>query len=226
MRIGFNGRPFCQDQIRGLGRHTLELIKHIHKQHPDVEFFIYSYQKISPYYAQELPYAKIRDKSLSPKIFWDLFRLGRDVKNDQLDLFHSTNNLGVPFFPLSRIPIFTTIHDHFTHNARVKLGMGLRGIWGYLNYQIELFLLKRSKHFFSVSEDAKKKIHQHMGLSLDSITVAYNGANLKPLKKTHDDEMFFLYVGGLEERKNIITMLRAFLEFSAESSSEAKLKIV
>ena len=42
LKIGFNGRPFCQDKIRGLARHSVELIKHLKKQHPEIEVYIYS----------------------------------------------------------------------------------------------------------------------------------------------------------------------------------------
>lgn len=228
LKIGFNGRPFCQDQIRGLGRHTLELIKQLKHLHPEIEIYIYSYGEISTFFKQELSFAKFRDKKIKPKILWDLFFLSRQVKKDQLDLFHSTNNLGVPFFILNKIPIFTTIHDHFTHDARINFGSNPKSWWAAVNYRIELFLLKRSSHFFTVSEDAKNNISKKLGITPQDITVAYNGTNLLPSPLLNEQviEKYFLYVGGLEERKNILIMLKAFVLFSQLNTEKFKLKIV
>ena len=73
-KIGFNGRPFCQPGIRGLSRHTLELILHMRALDPELEVVIYCYDEIHPTYKALLPFATFRDQRVSPKLFWDLFK--------------------------------------------------------------------------------------------------------------------------------------------------------
>lgn len=227
LRIGFNGRPFCQDQIRGLGRHTLELIKHLKSSHPEIEIYIYSYGRVSDLFKKELSFATFRDNKIRPKFLWDLFFLGRDIKKDKINIFHSTNNLGVPFFLFNKTPIFTTIHDTFTHDARIKLGKNPRYWWAGISYRLELFLVKRSNYFFTVSKDAQNSICKKIGIPTGKISVAYNGTDLSLINAPIVlSDHYFLYVGGLEERKNILTLLKAFIIFSGSTPKPYKLKLV
>lgn len=212
MKIGFNGRPFCQSGIRGLGRHTLELIKALKKLHPENEFYIYSYETIDPIYKEQLPFAHFRDKKVRPKILWDLFLLGREIRQDKLDVFHSTNNLGVPVF--SAVPLAVTIHDTFTHRSRLPWRMP-HNWWGALVYRLEYFATRNAAIFFTVSQVAKDEIHQEMMLQKSKIVVTYNGCHFQPLSSPTEKSEYFLYVGGLEARKNIKVMLEAIAKYNS-----------
>lgn len=212
LRIGFNGRPFIVDGMRGLSRHTFELIRELKRQHPDVEIFVYSYDAVSSFYKRQLPFVTFRDRRVRPKLLWDLLLLPREIRADRLDLFHSTINLGVPLIS-KRFPLYATLHDHFTHAARLPWGKRPREWWAALNYRLELRLLKRAKLFFTVSHAAKADIARSMNLPAAKIKVAYNGVNLS----TTDPRVvgnYFLYVGGLEVRKSVITLLRAMVLLS------------
>lgn len=223
-KIGFNGRPFCQDGLRGLGRHTLELIINLKKINPELEIYIYTYDKISSYYKNLMPFAHFQDEKIRPKMVWDLYYLPKKIREDNIDIFHSTNNLGIPFFV--DIPCFTTIHDCFTHEERVSWGYSLKKLWSAINYKLEQFIYLKSHAFFTVSESAKIEIHQKLGIPMDKIFVAYNGTSLVSEKDAESGEEYFLYVGGLEARKNINILLEAVLSFNKNSKINFKLKMV
>ncbi|HXH73692.1 MAG TPA: glycosyltransferase family 1 protein [Bacteriovoracaceae bacterium] len=225
MKIGFNGRPFCTEHMRGLSRHTLELIKQLKQLHPDWEFYIYTYGQISSRFKQELPFVHIREDKVFPKIMWDLFSLRKQILEDSIDIFHSTNNLGVPLLFRKKIPLLVTIHDHFTHSYRWPWGKSPRSWWAALNYRIEYALLKRCNHYFSVSENARKNVSEMLSLPLDKITVSYNGANLKPTNSSFPGN-YFLYVGGLEARKNVATLINAFIQYAKAKHSKLIFKMV
>lgn len=222
-KIGFNGRPFCQSTMRGLSRHTLELIRYIHGAHPEVEIYIYCFEEISEFYKNELPFAKFRVTKSKPKILWDLVYLARDVRRDQIDLFHSTNNLGVPLWIGRKIPVVTTIHDHFTHEARLPWGRSLKSWWSAVNYRVELLLLLRSDAYLTVSESARLDIGQRLKIDLEKITVAYNGTSLNLSSEGGPVGQYYLYVGGMEERKNILVLLEGFLQFRKSTGQNQQL---
>lgn len=223
-KIGFNGRPFCQEGMRGLSRHTLELILGLRALHPELEFYVYSYGAVSTFYKQALPFVHFRERNVRLKLLWDLFWLGHDVRSDKLDIFHSTNNVGVPW--VADLPIFVTIHDHFSHVARYPWGRTPSSWWASLNYRIELCLLRRVAGFFTVSQSAKVEIIHRLNIPDNKIVVTYNGSSLPITTSPDVVEDYYLYVGGLEERKNVGVMLDGFRQFSRQSKAQAKLKIV
>jgi glycosyltransferase involved in cell wall biosynthesis len=203
-RIGFNGRPLCGPGLRGLSRHTLELIRELRALHPELEVFIYCYAPVDPSYKALLPFATFRDRRVVPKLLWDLVVLPLQLRADGVEVFHSTNNLGVPprWFGGRN---FVTIHDAFTHRARWPW-RSPRHWWGSINYRLELALAKRSAAVFTVSSTAGEEIERELGVLAAKLVVAYNGASLPPARPRRCDP-FFLYVGGLEERKNIPCLL-------------------
>ncbi len=222
-KIGFNGRPFCRPGIRGLSRHTLELIRHLHELDGELEIFIYCYEEMHSTYKDLLPFATFRDQKISPKILWDLWVLPGQLRADGIEIFHSTNNLGVP--PRwSGCQSFVTIHDAFTHRARLPW-RGPRNWWASLNYRIELALIKRCAAIFTVSVAAGDEIDRELQLGGRSPVVAYNGTSL-PQALPSQRAPFFLYVGGLEERKNIICLVEGIKLFNAEVVDPTPLIIV
>lgn len=203
LKVGINGRPFCNSSIRGLARHTLELIEHLHLAHPEVEIYIYTYGKIHQIFRERLSYVKFRESNPFIKIFWDLWLLPKALREDEILLFHSTNNLGLPFY--KKIKKIVTIHDDLTHRHRMTLS--LKNIWGICNYFIEMYLLKKSNAFITVSETAKEDIVKTMKIPAEKIQVIYNGITIPALDNSFIREDFYLYVGGLDERKNIAYLI-------------------
>lgn len=220
IKIGINGRPFAQKSMRGIARHTLELIKEIHLQDPSLEITIYTYGNIDLSYKESLPNVKWRETIIKPKILWDLIILPRQIKKDGIQLFHSTNNLGIPW--TTSLKKILTLHDTLTHRHRMT--WAYNNIWGKLNYLLEFLLLKKADAFITISEAAKLDIIKTMDIPEEKLQVIYNGAHvLRPLKKAVREE-FYLYVGGLEERKNIVFMISALEE--AQDLIQHKIKLV
>jgi glycosyltransferase involved in cell wall biosynthesis len=85
----------------------------------------------------------------------------------------------------------------------------LNNIWGKFNYLIELFILRKADLFITISESAKNDIVKTMNIPREKMHVVYNGANCISKTSLAEREGFYLYVGGLEERKNIVFMVRA-----------------
>ena len=89
----------------------------------------------------------------------------------------------------------------------------------------------------TVSEYSKQDIMNTYHINADRIDVVYNGAShyFKPLSETDkkqtkkqfsEDADYFIYVGALHPRKNIVRLLQSFDEFKKSANSNIKLLVV
>ena len=75
-------------------------------------------------------------------------------------------------------------------------------------------VLNTSKHIITVSEFSKKEIASFYGISNEKITVvpnasAFNASTAEPVVEVHT-KPYFLFVGSLDPRKNLLFLLKAF----------------
>src|SRR5262249_33193374 len=86
--------------------------------------------------------------------------------------------------------------------------------------------VQRCAHYLAVSEFTRQEVIRHLGVSPDRVTRVYNGvrSNLFPppaaeveaaLRRLGLPGRYLLYVGTLEPRKNLLTLLRAYCALPA-----------
>ena len=95
--------------------------------------------------------------------------------------------------------------------------------------------IKKSNHLVAISESTKKDLLSAYKIPEEQVTVIYpyTPAQFKPVPKNntiinkyHLPESYILYVGTLERRKNITTLLRAFSIVKRDTSLEHYLVLV
>jgi glycosyltransferase involved in cell wall biosynthesis len=214
IKLGFNGNIFKSKNIRGITRHSLNLIKELHLINQQLDIHIFCSDPIDEFYKNELPYVNFHIIPFRPKILWNLWVLPKLLMLNKISIFHSTNNIGVPLCP-SVIKV-CTIHDEITHHHRNTFS--IKSFWDYINYQIDYFLILKTQKIITVSEYAKKSISKTLKIKPEKIETIYNGTNLTPSTQISLREDFLLYVGGLEQRKNIYFMLKEIESLSQEIS--------
>ncbi len=95
---------------------------------------------------------------------------------------------------------------------------------------------KKAHRIATVSEFSKTDLVTQYEVNADKIDVIYNGASniFKPLNKDEKKAAsnkfaqgcpYFIYVGALQPRKNIVTLLKAFDEFKTKHGTNRKLLI-
>lgn len=122
------------------------------------------------------------------------------------------------------------IHDiNFYHHPKdVKWLTGK-----YYNYYFPKFA-KKATRIATVSEYSKQDISKSYGIPETNIDVVYNGINpfFKPIddvqksmakKKFANGCDYFVFVGSLNPRKNIPTLIKAFAQFKKEKPGKVKL---
>ncbi len=96
---------------------------------------------------------------------------------------------------------------------------------------------KKADRIATVSEYSKQDIVEQYKVSPDKIDVVFNGANenfvplsksekIKIKKEFSNGASYFVYVGSLHPRKNLVNLIKAYDKFKTENSSSVKLLIV
>jgi glycosyltransferase involved in cell wall biosynthesis len=168
------------------------------------------------------PYKVIR-RLLKPNILYnipiDLF------SKTKADIYHGTNFTFLPIFKGKKI---ITIHD--LAYMRYPETTSER-IYAHHSKWVP-YCAKHCDHIIADSQQTKNDIIDLLHISEDKISVVYLAANshFKPIQKqfsiniSHDP--YFLFVGTLEPRKNLLTLLKAYVQYRKNSDFCNKLVLV
>jgi glycosyltransferase involved in cell wall biosynthesis len=234
LRIAINTRLLLSSKMEGLGWYTYEVAKRLVEQHPEHQFFFFF----------DRPYDKrfIFGKNITPVVLnpparhpilfyiWFEWSVKRALKKHKIDLFFSPDgylSLG------SNVRQISVLHDlNYEHRKEDLPATVIR----YLHYFFPRFANK-AEHIITVSEYSRQDIIKTYNIPPAKITAIWNGASdaYKPLSteekqktkdKYTDGEDYFLFVGALHPRKNLIRLVQAFEVFKKETKSPTKLLIV
>lgn len=228
MRIGINA-SFLRKQSTGLGQVTANLIKEIAESSndKDVEFLLYLEEDVKLKLPKKtassavkfhkrifLPAYKRDD--LIRRIWWERFLLPKKVRKDKCDVFlslyQSTTVLS------GKTKHLMIVHDlipkffpHYLNNGRKKLYQKL----------VENSIKKADK-LVAISHRTEKDLISHLQIDPKKITVSYidvdpiykkkvtQAESQKVLKKHKLNPGYIYGGGGLEVRKNVESVVRAY----------------
>ncbi|MFT7344715.1 MAG: glycosyltransferase involved in cell wall biosynthesis [Lentimonas sp.] len=223
MNIAINTRFLIKNKMEGFGWYTYELSKRLVEMHPEHHF----------YFLFDRPYdtSFVFGKNVTPVVIglparhpilfvlWFEWSVRRALKKHKIDLFFSPDGY---LSLLSKVPQIGTIHDinfeHFPKNIP-------RIASYYLRFFFPKFA-KKAKCLIAVSDYTKQDVMNKYGIDEDKIAVIHNGASdqFVPLLANEIDEVrkrytngkpYFLFVGSLHPRKNLIRLIEAFEKYVA-----------
>jgi len=221
MKIGFNGL-FFQFPATGSGQYMIHLLSALGEISPDNDYLLFGPQAVKiPPQVQQFPYqvhpvpTADRNRANIEKVVWEQVTGPAAAHKARVDLYH------VPYFapPLvPRNPTVVTIHDVIPlrlpayHPAgRVKTYM-----------QMVARASQNATMIITISQHAKRDIIELLHLPEERIRVIYQAAS-EEFKPVHDpaklaearmryglNERYIFYLGGLDQRKNVQQLVRAF----------------
>ncbi len=222
MKIGINAL-FFQYPATGSGQYMLHLLQALSEIDKNNEYVLLGPQPIGenketafPYQVRPVPGLAASNDNIE-KLVWEQITGPAAARKAGVDLFH------VPYFApplLPRTPTVVTIHDvipmrlpAYQPDARVKAYMSL---------------ISRASHratmIITVSQHAKRDIVEVLQLPEERIRVIYEAAGdeYKPVtdpqvlararQRYGLNESYVFYLGGLDQRKNVSQLVRAFAE--------------
>jgi glycosyltransferase involved in cell wall biosynthesis len=216
MNIGIDAR-LLNTSIRGTHRYLANLIRYIPQFDTANTYFIFHYEdtiKKNEFYS----YISIKKSKLPRQLFehfWLNFILPKHISNYSIDLFF-TPYIFVPFKKGNWKNVIT-IHDALTKTCKEYYN------WHYRKY-MDLLVppsIKRSDAIITVSESAKQDITRFYDIEPNKIYPLHlwTDENYNPqiiiesekralLTKYNLPEKFVLFVGVVEERKNISGIIK------------------
>lgn len=205
-RIGVDARPLSVS-LSGIGRYTFEILQRLaDSQHT---FYLYSDKPIP---AKHMPSASCvcREGTVTGAALSTLFAqvyFPIWARRDRLDLFWSPRH-HLPLM-MAGVPSVLTVHDLVWKKVPETMRKGGRFIEALL---MPLSLRKSSK-IISVSEATRRDLQEQFQIELDKVSVIYEASCLSGSHKGVAQPPYILFVGTLEPRKNLLTLLKAFAQF-------------
>ncbi|MFN0119221.1 MAG: glycosyltransferase family 4 protein [Blastocatellia bacterium] len=216
MRIGLDAIPLVAAKT-GVGHYAAALAEALARAHADHQYdllspFDFTLDQSNGHHVANLSKRFIPTQGVFRK--WWLVGLPALLRITPLDLFHGVNYCVPVFAPC---PTVVTIHDlslytqsitHETDNVRRgKRRMPL--------------MARRATRIIAPSEFTRRETIEHLGVSEDKIQVIPEAArtHMRPLapaecapalEKYGISAPYLLYVGTIEPRKNLLTLLRAY----------------
>ena len=205
MKIGIDVQA-SKGRLTGIGVYTKNLIQSLlEKPRNGYEFSLFGREQRG-------------DWNTLQRLFWENASLPQLVKQGQVEILH------VPAFapPLAKpCKVVVTVHDIIGMIFPNQLGWPSRFYWGkWLPSAV-----KRADALIADSENTKKDLIKYLSIPESKIRVIYpsghEGFSPRPdsraLKEIHErigiKEKYFLAVGTLEPRKNLIRVIEAFAKF-------------
>ncbi len=217
MNIGIDAR-LLERRITGIGRVLINLLKEIPKIDKKNKYFLFSYDSIDvdkSYYSNVTTVKSIIPQKLfSP--FWNNLVLPGYLEKYNIDILFSVNQI-LPLVKVNGCKYISIVHDVIYKADRNFLPFIYRKYLQFFAY----FSIKISDLIITDSEYSKRDILKHYKVDEKKIKVILQSANkdFKPLNLSENEKCeiknllklpkyVVLYVGMIENRKNILGILK------------------
>ena len=229
--IAINTRFLLPNKLEGIGWFSYEVLKRWVEWHPEHEFiFIFdrAYDEQFVFSSNVKPIVA-SPQARHPVLFylWFEWALPAIFKKHKVDAFMSPDG----FMSLSAdIPTLLVIHDIAWKHFPTQVPWSHRK---HYEYYMPRFA-KKAAHIATVSEYSKNDIVNHLQVMPEKIDVVYDGANESFVPLSLDERVkiedkysngcpYFLYVGSIHPRKNVLRLLQAFELFKSKADTNMKL---
>ncbi len=221
MNIGVNARLLVNNRMEGIPRYIFETTRHMALSHPEDQFFLFFDRKVNglPTLPQNVRHVVVPWHARHPFLWhiWLEYTLPLFFKKYKIDVFYS----GDGYLSLrSKMPTVMAIHDlaylYFPQH------IPLSSVIHYRKFVPKY--LKKACHVMTVSQYVKKDLCSQFQIAPEKISVAGNAVDVhsipsvRPLPdrpgKLIENTPYFLYVGAVHPRKNILHLIEAFTLFS------------
>lgn len=217
MIVALDGR-YAEDNLTGIGNYIKHLVKGLSRMGLKC-IILYSKE---PRLRVSAP--NVSSVILSPanRHILEQVLVPRLLVKEKVDLYHATGNFGVPLF--CPTPAVLTVHDiipltvrNYFLNARFPLLS--RG--SYI-FQISTSCWRANK-IITISEFVRGELKERLGVGKEKISVINSGVQPKKAKKALSfglkKHQFILNHGGIEDRKNLGGLIKAFGEVKVKLPS-------
>jgi glycosyltransferase involved in cell wall biosynthesis len=219
MNIGFDAKRAYHNQT-GLGHYSRTLIHSLAKFYPDHEYFLFNPERSSLFEFEEKNVHEILPHGFASTLFrsgWRSSWVKKDLKKFTIDLYHGLSHEIPIVIQRTKIKSVVTIHD-LIHERYPEQ---------YNPLDVKIYTKKfqyachNTDRVIAASEQTKKDIIEFYGIAPEKISVCYQSCNPAFGEQLTDAQKrivqlkyelpakFFLHVGSIIERKNLLNICKA-----------------
>lgn len=242
MNIGFDAKRAAQNRT-GLGNYSRFVIRILSEKFAGNQYHLYTPKPHRMPYLQEIPTLKHLFLHFPPQGIWSRIRslwrvwgITKDIQKGGIQIFHGLSNelplnIGTPEQRKMKAggkgcKYIVTVHDLiFIHTPQY---------YHWIDRQIYNFKFRRAcrcaDRVIAVSEYTKQEIMHYYHTPESKIDVVYQGCDpvfsqeieegkLQEVKARYQlPDKFVLYVGSIEERKNLMLVAKAMAELNRRAA--------
>ena len=224
MRIGIDCRTILNSKSSeraGVAHYSYYLLKHILEIDKNNEYILFlSHGQTLP---KELFARNVKVVNFSKKIFPFIhshYSVAQEIKNQHLNIYHSLSGILPLFFKGKSIITVADLSMYVNPQW-----FSPKKIFGDFFWRKILIpkSIKKANRIIAVSENTKKDILRFFPIQEKKILVIHNGLERENISDNKVKEVlekfnligkkYFLFIGTVEPRKNIINIIKAFEEF-------------
>jgi len=223
MRIAFDAKR-AFNNYSGLGNYSRYVISNICRFFPENECYLYTPGIADPELFQEPEGTVIKRPSTLvgkyARSYWRTFRLSHRLSDDRVEIYHGLSN-ELPYgIHRSMISSVITIHDLiFMERPELYKSLDRAFYTKKVKYGV-----KHATRIIAVSEQTKQDIVRFLDVDEQKIRVVYQGCNRQFYNRVSEESLqytrqqfglpadYLLYVGTIEERKNLLKIVEALNE--------------
>lgn len=229
MKIGFDAKRITSNQT-GLGNYGRYIVNILSLYFPENKYILFS-----PGKGKDKLVKQIRDSSSIfyrypisswSKSLWRQFSIVNDLKKEAIALYHGLSNELPLNIKKNHIPSIVTIHDLIFIRYPQFYKRFDRMIYSYKFRKA----CENATRIIAISEMTKKDIIHFFNIPTEKIDVVYQGCDpsfthkvspeyLNRIKKKYDlPDQFLLCVGSIEQRKNLLLILKSMKYLESDIS--------
>lgn len=231
MKIGFDAKRAAQNKT-GLGNYSRFVIEGLSQYYPDNHYVLYVPKKrrnsmLGQLEHQPNCHITYPDSYLWKKLssLWRVCGINPQIKADGLDLFHGlSNELPLNINKIKGLKTIVTIHDLIFLRYPEFYKPIDRAIYTYKFKQAATI----ADSVVAVSECTKRDLVQYFNIPQEKIEVLYQGCDQSfqtAVGQTDKNDVrqryalpaqYLLYVGSIEDRKNLMLIVKAMTQCSCQ----------
>jgi glycosyltransferase involved in cell wall biosynthesis len=215
MKIAFDAKRFFHN-TSGLGNYSRDLVRILSKYYPEDQYLLLNKNK-SERGSDILESSNVTFVETSKGTMSRQFKMGKDAQKQNADIFHGLSGELPLKWDEKPIKKIVTIHD--------LIFVRYPQYYSFFDRKIHLWKFKKAANaadkIIAISEQTKRDIIQYLKVPENKIEVIYQGCH-KAFKEQQSEEFiqktkekfnlpkrFILNVGTIEERKNLLNIVKA-----------------
>lgn len=229
MNIGIDASRLNISEKTGTEWYSYYIIKNILNIDKHNQYFLFSKEKLSDEF---LGYSNVKNIVLNWrfKYFWTIFKLSHELRKYKLDVFFAPAH----YLPFCKCKKVVTWHDlgyeyykeYYSKKQLISLFYGAKSL-KKANAIITPSYFTKQDIIKTYQIDSNKIFVTHLGLDFNKYQIIFSQEEQKQiLDKYNITKEYLIYIGRLESKKNIITLIKTFDYFKEYFNNDLELVLI